>query len=87
VATIIEGAFFTMTEEAAEVLVADGIIFICGAEHIDTLEVDKPVYHLARGCPSEVGFTNLHTYIKEAERRAEKERQAKIYEESKIGLL
>jgi len=70
-ATVIEGPYWTVTEEAAEVLVADGILVICGDEHVDTLDVDKPIYHISHNAPPEVGRTTIHSYIVEAERRVE----------------
>lgn len=67
-ATIIEGALWTLTEYAAESMVEKGILVRCGANHRDVLEVDKPIYHLSIDAPDDVGQSNLHVHIIEAEK-------------------
>lgn len=68
-ATVADGTLWTLTEEAAELLVAEGILVRCEEEHIQTMPVDEPVYHLKHDAPKEVGFSTLYSYIKEAEKR------------------
>lgn len=63
-ATIVEGAWWTLTNAAAEVLVGKGLIVECKEEHVDA--GDGPIYHLS-SLSKEVGFTNIDSYISEAE--------------------
>ncbi len=76
-ATIIEGAIWTLTEAAAERMVENGLITRCDGEHVvkhlvddnleDLLEVDKPIYHRARNAPDWFGFATISGAIRSAE--------------------
>jgi len=72
-ATIIEGALWTLTEAAAKHLVEEGIIYRCEHEHTDDvlLKADEQIYHLRHDLSSEVGYSNLHIYISDAEKAVE----------------
>ena len=70
-ATIIEGALWTLTEKAANALVEEGILTKCDNEHSFILDVDKPIYHYSINKPDYVGSSNLHSYIIEAEKKVD----------------
>lgn len=71
-ATVADGSLWTLTEEAAELLVTDGILVRCHEDHVQTMPVDEPIYHLSSKAPEEVGFCTLYGYIKDAEKRLER---------------
>lgn len=72
-ATIIEDGLWTLTEAAAEHLVEQGIIYKCIGVHItpSLRASDYPIYHLNAKAPREIGVSNLHTYIADAEKIVE----------------
>lgn len=69
-ATIIEGALWTLTDEAAQILVEQDIIKACDADH-DLLDVDQPIYHLANGLDPKAYFCLLDGFILAAEKKAD----------------
>ena len=70
-ATIMEGARWTLTDAAAERMVANGLIQECYGEHLGVLEVDKPIYHRACNAPDWFGFATIPHAIMSAELHAE----------------
>ena len=67
-ATIMEGALWTLTEAAAERMVENGLIVQCDEEdHPHTLDVDKPIYHIAEDAPGWFGMGTLNQAIISAE--------------------
>lgn len=70
-ATLVEGALWTLTEGAAMVMVEKGLITPCDADH-DLLDVDQPIFHFASKTPDWFGFSTVYGAIKDAEREADK---------------
>lgn len=71
-ATIIEGPWWTLTDKAAELLESEGIIKKCEHEHVDTIPMDFPIYHIDSKSPRDVGQSTIYAYIQNAEKRVEK---------------
>jgi hypothetical protein len=67
-ATIIEGARWTLTNSAAERMVEKGLITKCDNDHIDVIEADLPIYHRYLKAPDWFGFTTVHGAIITAEK-------------------
>lgn len=80
-ATILEGALWTLTEAAAERMVENGILVRCEDEHscapTDGLEVDKPYYHISQETSASwVGMSTLPAAIAAAEKHVEEAKDA-----------
>lgn len=72
-ATIIEGALWTLTEEAAQRMVENGLIALCTRKHTnypDLGEADLPIYHRACDAPDWFGIATLPGAIQSAETHA-----------------
>lgn len=68
-ATIAEyGALWTLTDEAAQVMVEKDILFECphSADH-NIIEADKPVYHIREDKPDWIGVSTLPIAMAEAQ--------------------
>lgn len=74
-ATIIEGAMWTLTEEAAEHLVEKGILKKCIVHHVDILETDKPIYHINPNAAREINMETIHDYIVDAQKYVKDHKQ------------
>lgn len=72
-ASIIENAIFTVTEEVAEHMVKTGLIVKCTSDHINVLDVDKPVYHISSEAPDWFGYTSIPGAIYSAIKAVESE--------------
>ena len=67
-ATIMEGALWTLTEAAAERMVENGLLTKCTGKHTEEVsEADLPIYHRACDAPSWFGFANIDQAIRSAE--------------------
>jgi len=67
-ATIMEGALWTLTEAAAERMVENGLLTKCQGKHTEeVLEADLPIYHRACDAPNWFGFGNMDQAIRAAE--------------------
>jgi hypothetical protein len=62
-ATIIESGLWTLTNDAAERMAADGLIRECSADHTDINPIDKPIYHRALNAPDWFGSQTIGTTI------------------------
>lgn len=73
-ATIIEGAEWSLTNEAAKVMEKAGFIKECKAdeEHQNMLELDKPIYHIHPQAPDWFGYTTIPGSIILANKEVEK---------------
>lgn len=65
-ASILEGAIWTVTEEVADHMVETGLLVKCEANHIGIEEYDKPVYHISPDAPSWFGFSTIAGAINSA---------------------
>lgn len=70
-ATILEGALWTLTEAAAERMAANGLIRKCDCDHLTTVPADQPIYHRAFDAPSWFGFATIAGAIRAAEAHVE----------------
>lgn len=77
-ATILEGAAWTVTEEVADHMVENGLLVKCEKRHADQdlLITEMPVYHIACDAPRWFGFSTLGTAIESAMRTVENAREA-----------
>jgi hypothetical protein len=75
-ATIIQGAVWTLTENAANLMESKGLIVRCEAEH-GLLEVDKPVFHKHIKAPDWFGFSTVSGAINDAEKEVENDSATK----------
>lgn len=66
-ATIIEGALWTLTEEAAMLMVDRGYLKACDSDH-DLIEEDQPIFHMANDHPDWLSLVTLPAAIADAER-------------------
>lgn len=70
-ATIIEGALWTLTDKAAEKMAEDELIYRCDSNH-NVVDADLPIYHVTdKGEARGVGLSTMGGYIKRAEREVE----------------
>lgn len=73
-ATILEGALWTLTEAAAERMVENGLLVPCKSIHINdhhAEDFDAPIYHIAIDAPPWFGVHSLPDAIKSAEAHVE----------------
>lgn len=79
-AVIIEGAYWTLTEETAKAMEKTGLIVKCDGRHErhgDLVEADKPVYHLSPKAPDWFGFSTIGGTIVEFENNIENHTRVK----------
>lgn len=67
-ATIIEDALWTVTEEVAEHMVETGLLVKCERTHQGVRDFDLPIYHIACDAPNWFGFGTLAQAISAAEK-------------------
>lgn len=67
-ATIIEGALWTVTEEVAEHMVDIGLLQKCQNNHTGMLDHDKPIYHISCNAPQWFGFATIDGTIRQVEK-------------------
>lgn len=74
-ATIMDTALWTLTEAAAERMVANGLIKRCEGDHTQqgTIVADLPIYHRACDAPDWFGFATMHQAITAAQAHVEEE--------------
>lgn len=76
-ATILEGALWTLTEAAAQRMVENGLLVECSNEHfcepMDGVEADRPFYHIAPRAPDWFGFSTIPLAIAQAQAHVEAE--------------
>lgn len=66
-ATLLEGAMWTLSEAAAERMVENGLIAACQGNHSGLVPVDRPIYHRACDAPNWFGFATIAGAIRSAE--------------------
>lgn len=93
-ATILEGALWTLTEAAAERMVQNGLLVKClrPQEHActphDATEADKPFYHISLETQASwLGMSTLPKAIEAAEAAVEAHAKAQVEEGSLEQLL
>lgn len=79
-ATIMEGAQWTLTEAAAERMVENGLLTKCTGDHTEQVIADDlPIYHRACDAPSWFGFSTMHQAIRAAEAHVVNREQELMY--------
>lgn len=72
-ATIVDfGYCWTLTDEAAQELVKNKVVYSCTSSHVDLLEIDKPIYHVSHDVRHGLNISAMDSHIKNAHNKTEK---------------